>query len=147
MERPTFLEEINSTIIKQFDAIDEYDTYIRWYDSGCPSPAPDYIDSTSSNLTSYINRCRYFKHLHELLIKELRNARDNGDGNLLSIYSKGKDWNEASVEEQERMEQCWINLTLLTLKINKHVLFVRGDSPKDWKERTKEWIFKYNLKF
>ncbi len=148
MEAPTFVEEINASIIKLFDKIHEYEECIQWHESGCKGVPPEGlygVDPTSDVVLFFMNMCRFKLRLHELLVFELRKSRDNGDAFLVHTFSRGKDWNQATPEEQQRVEQCWVNLNLLTLKIDKKVLYVHSDSPNDWKEQTKQWISKYNL--
>lgn len=141
---PTFAEEINATIVAYFEKMYAYKEVIVWYDMGCPYPSPIDMHKDIPNLCSIINMKRMKSHMCTLLIDELRKARDNGDAYLLHTFSK-KDWNEATPEEQTRIETCWVNLNLLTLKLDKKVLYVRGDTSKDWKNRTREWIETYNL--
>jgi hypothetical protein len=138
---PTFLEEINSCIVAYIDVIHDNQQIIEWYDAGCPNTSP----TNRSVDIQFVNICRMNSYIAGLLVDELRKARDNGDGLLLYTYSRGKDWKEATPDEQKRMETCWVNLSLLTLKLGNRVLYVRADSPTDWKNRTKAWIEQYNL--
>jgi hypothetical protein len=138
---PTFLEEINSCIVAYIDVIHDNKQIIEWYDAGCPDTSP----TNRPVDIQFVNICRMKSYMTGLLVDELRKARDNGNALLLHTYSRGKDWKEATPDEQQRMETCWINLSLLTLKLGNRVLYVRADSPVDWKNRTRRWIEQYNL--
>lgn len=83
----------------------------------------------------------------ERLVTELRRARDSGDAAILHrfVYQDvdGAVWAAASTHEQERAKMCWRGLAAITVPEDQYVLYMDVNSPKHWKDRTREWTQEY----